>query len=403
MRRKKNDFSRREFLQMVGGAAAIFPLAATAAYSQTSKNEKTKEMLVYVGTYTSGKSRSEGIYIYKFDAETGALSPYKTVANVVEPSFLAIDKDRKYLYSVNETVEYEGKKSGAVSAFAIDRKTGDLRFLNKQPSLGGAPCHVSVSKNGKFVLVANYLGGNVSVFPVETGGSLGASVDSEQHSGAGANRERQEAPHAHSIILDRNNRFAFVNDLGIDKIVIYRFDDETGKLEPNAEQPFYQTKAGAGPRHFKFHPRGRFAFVINELDSTISSLAYDEKRGTLKEIQTVSTLPADSTRRSNSCADIHVSPNGAFLYGSNRGHDSIVSFKIDETTGRLELIEHVSTQGRTPRNFAIDPTGAFLLAANQNSDSVVTFRIDEKTGKLQPTGNKVTIPTPVCLKLIPQV
>ncbi|MDQ3801566.1 MAG: lactonase family protein [Acidobacteriota bacterium] len=396
-----SDFNRRDFLKTVGGAAAIFSLDAPSR-SQTPKNEKTKEMLVYVGTYTSGKSRSEGIYIYKFDAQTGALSPYKTVANVIEPSFLAIDKDRKYLYAVNEILEYEGRKSGAVSAFAIDRKTGDLRFLNKQPSLGGAPCHVSVSENGKFVLVANYLGGNVSVFPVEAGGSLGAAIDSEQHSGAGANRQRQEAPHAHSIILDKKNRFAFVNDLGIDKIMIYRFDDETGKLETNPEQAFYQTKAGAGPRHFKFHPDGKLAFVINELDSTISSLAYDRTRGTLKEIQTVSTLPAGSSLRSNSCADIHVSPNGAFLYGSNRGHDSIVSFKIDETTGNLELVEHVSTQGRTPRNFAIDPTGAFLLAANQNSDSVVAFRIDGKTGKLQPTGNKVTIPSPVCLKLIPQ-
>jgi 6-phosphogluconolactonase len=399
MQRKKNDFSRREFLAAVGGAGVIFSLAGSAD-SQTTKGEKTKEMLVYIGTYTSGKSKSQGIYIYKFNPENGALRPYKIVGNVVEPSFLAIDKNRKYLYAVNETEEYEGKKSGAVSAFAIDRKNGDLRFLNKQPSLGGAPCHITISDNGRFVLVANYLGGNVSVFPIENGGNLGASIDSEQHGGVGLNRERQEAPHAHSIILDENNRFAFVNDLGIDKVMIYNFDAGNGKLEPNAAQPFYQAKAGAGPRHFKFHPDGKFAFVINELDTTITSLEYDDKRGTLKEIQTVSTLPAGFSG-ANSCADIHVSPDGKFLYGSNRGHDSIAAYKIDEKTGRLDFIEYASTLGRTPRNFAIDPTGKFLLAANQNSDSIVTFRIDEKTGKLQPTGNKASVPSPVCLKLIP--
>ncbi|HEX8738200.1 MAG TPA: lactonase family protein [Pyrinomonadaceae bacterium] len=399
MRRKKNNLNRREFLTTIGGAAAVFSLAGSVD-SQTTKNEKAKEWLVYVGTYTSGKSRSEGIYIYKFSAETGSLSPYKIVGNVVEPSFLAIDKDKKYLYAVNETVEYEGRKSGAVSAFAIERKTGDLNFLNKQPSLGGAPCHISVSDNGRFVLLANYLGGNVSVFPVEKNGSLGAAVDLKQHRGSGLNRQRQEAAHAHSIILDRANRFAFANDLGIDKIMIYRFDDETGKLEPNAAQAFYQTKAGAGPRHFKFHPNGKFAFVINELDMTISALLYDERQGMLKEIQSVPTLPAGFSG-ANTCADIHVSPNGSFLYGSNRGHDSIVSYRIDEKTGRLEYVEHVSTGGKTPRNFAIVPNGRFLLAANQNSDSIVTFRIDEKTGKLTPTGNKATIPSPVCLKIIP--
>jgi 6-phosphogluconolactonase len=399
MRCKKNNFSRREFLTALGAAGMFFPLV-DSINSQTIKNEKAKEMLVYVGTYTSGKSRSEGIYVYKFNAESGALSPYKTVRNVVEPSFLAIDKDKKYLYAVNETIEYEGKKSGAVSAFAIDRKTGDLNFLNKQPSLGGAPCHISVSDNGKFVLVANYVGGNVSVFPIGKNGSLGAAVDLKQHSGSGLNRQRQEAAHAHSIILDRENRFAFANDLGIDKIMIYRFDDETGKLEPNAAQPFYRTKAGAGPRHFKFHPNGKFAFVINELDMTISALDYDARRGTLKEIQSVPTLPAGFSG-SNTCADIHVSPDGAFLYGSNRGHESIVSYKIDEKTGKLEYVEHVSTGGKTPRNFAITPNGRFLLAANQNSDSIVTFRIDEKTGKLTPTENRATAASPVCLRIIP--
>ncbi|MDQ3062107.1 MAG: lactonase family protein [Acidobacteriota bacterium] len=398
MQSKKNNFTRRDFLK----TAALGTLGLTLAesvYGQQSDNKNSKEMLVYIGTYTSGKSKSEGIYIYKLNLASGALESYKTVKNVVEPSFLAIDKSKKYLYAVNETVEYEGKQSGAVSAFAINQKTGDLEFLNKQPSLGGAPCHVSVSDNGKFVLVANYVGGNVAVFPVGKDGKLGASIDLEQHSGSGANKERQEAAHAHSIMLDENNRFVFANDLGIDKVMIYEFDKQSGKLKPNSAQPFYQTKAGAGPRHFKFHPNEKFAFVINELDMTISSLAYNAKQGMLKEIQIVPTLPADFSG-ANTCADIHVAPNGKFLYGSNRGHDSIVSYRIDEKTGKLEYVEHTSTGGKTPRNFAIDPDGQFLLAANQNSDSIVVFRIDEKSGKLEPTGNTAQVPSPVCLKLI---
>jgi len=400
MQSKKNtNFTRRDFLKItVAGTTAL--TLADSIFGQSLGGEKAKEMLVYIGTYTSGKSRSEGIYVYKLNLKNGELKPYKTVKNVVEPSYLSINKNRKYLYAVNETVEYAGKKSGAVSAFAIDQKTGDLKFLNKQPSFGGAPCFVTVSENEKFVLVANYVGGNVAVFPIQNNGKLDASVDLAQHSGSGANKERQEGAHAHSIMLDKNNEFAFANDLGIDKVMIYQFDAKSGKLKPNAAQGFFQAKAGAGPRHLAFHTNGKFAFVINELDMTISSLAYDARQGTLKEIQTVPTLPADFSG-ANTCADIHVAPNGKFLYGSNRGHDSIVSYKIDEKTGRLEYVEHVSTQGKTPRNFAIDPTGQFLLAANQNSDSIVVFRIDKKSGKLTSTGNAAKVPTPVCLKLIP--
>ena len=372
---------------------------ADSIFGQTSDDNNVKEMLVYVGTYTSSKSKSEGIYIYKLNLASGELKRMATVRDVVEPSFLAIDKNRKYLYAVNETVEYEGKKSGAVSAFAINQKTGDLQFLNKQSSLGGAPCHVSVTDNGKFVLVANYVGGNVAVLPVQKDGKLGAAVDLKQHSGAGANKARQEAAHAHSIILDEDNRFVIVNDMGIDKVMIYEFDQRGGKLKSNAAQAFYQTKAGAGPRHFKFHPNGKFAFVINELDTTITSLAYDAKRGTLEEIQIVPTLPANFSG-ANTCADVHVAPNGKFVYGSNRGHDSIVTYRIDEQTGKLEYVAHALTGGKTPRNFAIDPTGRFLLAANQNSDSIVVFRIDEQSGKLTATGKTAQVPTPVCLKLI---
>jgi len=396
MKYKKNDFNRRDFLTTIGGAALLS--LANFGDVRAAENKNVKEMLVYIGTYTSGKSKSEGIYIYKLNLLIGELKPYKTIKNVVEPSFLAIDKQHRYLYAVNETEKFEGKNSGAISAFVINQTDGNLQFLNKQPSLGGAPCHVSISDNGKFVLVANYLGGNVAVFPVEKDGKLGALIDLEQHSGTGANKDRQEAAHAHSINFDKSNRYAVACDLGIAKILVYKFDSKTGKLELN-EQPFFQTRTGAGPRHFAFHPNGKSAFVINELDSTITTFFYDGNRGTLKENQTVPTLPADFSG-ANTCADIHVSPNGKFLYGSNRGHDSIVSYRIDKK-GKLEFIEHTLTGGKTPRNFAIDPTGKFLLAANQNSGSIVVFRIDEKSGKLTASGIKAQVPMPVCLKLIP--
>ncbi len=388
-------FTRRDFLT-IGGSAVAGLLLASKLNAQS--NKKSKEMLVYIGTYTS-TGNSEGIYVHKFNSETGKLTPLRIVKDVADPSFLTIEKDRKYLFAVNELLEYEGKKSGAVSAFAIDQKTGDLRFLNKQASLGGAPCFITTSDNGKFALVANYLGGNVSSFPIETDGRFGASVDLVQHTGFGPNKDRQESAHAHSITLDRRNRFAFAADLGIDRLMIYSFDDQTGKLKPNEAQAFFQSKAGAGPRHFSFHPNGKFAFLINELGATITSLAYDETLGTLKEIQNISTLPPNFTD-ANTCADIHVAPNGKFLYGSNRGHNSIVSYKIDEKTGRLEYLEHTPTGGKKPRNFAIAPDGKFLLVANQDSNNVVIFRINEKSGKLQATENSAQVPTPVCLKFV---
>ena len=395
MNQKKN-LGRRKFLGLLTSGAAIYPFAGMLTAQGVSRS---KEMLLYIGTYTSGESSSEGIYIQKFDPATGRLSPYKTVSGVEDPSFLTIDRNRKFLYAVNETLEHEGQKSGAVSAFSIDRKTGSLTFLNKQPSRGGAPCHISVSRDGKFVLVANYVGGNVAVLPVKADGSLGQAIELEQHSGSGPDKTRQEAAHAHSIMLDSGNKYAFVNDLGIDRIMIYEFDSKNGKLAPNPKQPFYQSRPGAGPRHFKFHPGGKYAFAVNELDMTVSSLSYDQSSGTLKEIQAISTLPVDFTGE-NSCADVHVSPDGRFLYVSNRGHDSIAAYRIEGMSGRLELIEHVSTQGKTPRNFAIDPSGTFMLVANQRSNSIVTFSIDPESGRLKYSGQTISVPSPVCLQLI---
>ncbi len=352
-------------------------------------------MLVYVGTYTGGAS--EGIYVYRMDPASGALELASAATGVDNPSFLAIDPHHRRLYAVNELEESGGRPAGAVSAFSIDPETGGLTFLNRRSSQGPGPCHLGVDRTGRYVLVANYSGGSVSVLPVRKDGQLGEAASFVQHAGSSVDPERQAGPHAHSITLDPANRYAFVADLGLDGIMVYRFDAVRGKLEP-ADDARVRVKAGAGPRHFDFHPGGRYAYLINELDSTITAFAYDGAGGALRELQTVPALPPDYGGTSH-CADIHVSPSGRFVYGSNRGHDSIVIFGIDEGTGRLTYLGHESTQGANPRGFAIDPTGAFLLVANQDTDTIVTFRIERKTGGLVPTGRVAEAPTPACLKL----
>jgi 6-phosphogluconolactonase len=389
----EGSHSRRELIKSIGlaGIALSFPLHKKAM------GFSTEDLILYVGTYTRGKS--EGIYLYRFNLTSGELKPLSIAKGITNPSYLAIDANRKYLYAVNETSEFSGKPTGALTAFAIDQRTGELKKLNQQPSHGTSPCYVTVDPSGKFVLVANYSSGSLAVFPINSDGSLGESSDVVQHEGKGQNQRRQGGPHAHCIVLDKSGKYAFAADLGIDKVMIYRFDAKTGKLMPNST-PFAQTRPGAGPRHFTIHPGGKFAYVINELDSTLTSFSYDNSKGVLKELETVSTLP-EGFQGNNSCADVHVHPSGKFLYGSNRGHDSIVAFTIDERSGKLGYLAHESTQGKTPRNFGIDPTGAFLLAANQNSDTVATFRIDQNTGKLKPSGQVTAIPTPVCLKFIP--
>lgn len=391
-----NHTTRRHFLKIAGSGTLGLTLSGSIGAHASGRSAQPRELLLYVGTYTNGKS--VGIYIYRMDLSSGALKPVGSI-ETNNPSFLAVDERRRYLYAVNEVTEFAGRPSGAVSAFSIDQETGSLRFLNQQPSLGGAPCYVSVARGGRFVLVANYVGGNVSVLPVRRNGTLGKATDVVQHQGAGPNAERQEAPHAHSVVLDHANRFAFAADLGTDKIMAYRFDARLGKLKPNAPR-WFQSKAGAGPRHFTFHPDGRHAYAINELDSTITSFSYEQAPGQLKEAQTVSALPLGFSG-ANTCADVHIAPSGKFLYGSNRGHDSIVVFEIERNTGKLRYVEHVSTGGKTPRNFTIDPTGGFLLVANQNSDRIVGFRVDPATGRLRATGHVTEVPSPVCLELIP--
>ena len=381
-------YARREFLSLAGMAAADLGLGPLF------RAKVDAEVWLYVGTYTTGKS--EGIYLYSLNLSSGELKQVATTRGVVNPSYLRLAPSRRFLYAVNEVGEFGGKKSGAVSAFAIDQNTGQLRLLNQQASLGADPCYLEVDAGGKFVLVANYTGGNVAVFPVQRDGSLGEATDMKHDEGSSVNRERQQGPHAHYVGLDSTNRFAYSCDLGTDKIMIFRFDSRLGKLSPG-NQPWMQAKPGAGPRHLAFHPGGKYVFVLNELHSTVTAFTRDSRDGRLDERQTISTLPKDFGGP-NTGAEIEVSANGRFLYCSNRGHDSIAIFAINPRDGSLNSIGYQSTQGRTPRNFAIDPTGQFLLVANQNSDSIVVFRVDRKTGQLSSANQTAEAPSPVCLK-----
>jgi 6-phosphogluconolactonase len=366
--------------------------------SAINAHAAANEWLLYIGTYTNTKSKSEGIYIYRFNAGTGEMKPAGVAKLDSSPSFLAIDAKRKFLYAVNEVGEFNGQKNGGVTAFAIDQKTGDLKQLNQQHA-PGVPCHVSVHPSGKFVLIADYGGGNAAIYPVKVDGSLGPASDVAQHPNVvkGGDPKRQTQPHAHCIMVSSTGEYAFVPDLGLDKVMIYRLDNNLGKLLKHGEAVL---KPASGPRHFTFHPNDKYAYVINELNSTVTAFAYGKLGGTLREIQTISTLPEGFSGTSY-CADIHIHPTGKYLYGSNRGHDSIVAYAIDSKTGKLTLIGHESVGGKWPRNFALDPTGRYLLVANQNTDNIVVLGIDVATGKLKPTGQQITIGAPVCLQFIP--
>ncbi|HEX9660529.1 MAG TPA: lactonase family protein, partial [Rhodothermales bacterium] len=351
---------------------------------------------VYVGTYTRGES--EGIYLLDLDLKTGALTSRGLVARAENPSFLALHPDGGHLYAANEVSRFLGKRSGGVSAFRIDRKTGSLRFLNRQLTRGGAPCYIAVDGAGSNVLVANYGGGSVAVLPIRENGKLKKPSAFVQHVGSGPDPTRQEGPHAHSIRVDAANRFALAADLGLDKVQIYRYDPRNGALTAN-DPPHAAVSPGAGPRHLAFHPNGESVYLVNELDLTVTAFQYDGERGALSIIQTISTLPGD-VEDGYSGADIHVHPTGRFLYASNRGHDTIAVFAIDSDSGRLTAVGYEPTRGRTLRNFAIDPTGRFLLVANQDSDSVVVFGIDQETGGLTPTGETANVPSPVCIRFV---
>jgi 6-phosphogluconolactonase len=350
----------------------------------------------YIGTYTGEKS--QGIYLAEFDPETGRLSKAELAAEAKNPSFLAIHPSRKFIYAVSEVSDAGGKPTGGVSAFAVEPATGKLKLLNQQSSQGAGPCHLVVDQAGKNVLVANYGGGSCAVLPIGADGKLGEATAAIQHKGKSVDPGRQEEPHAHSINLDRDNHFAFVADLGLDKVLIYRFDAAKGTLVPN-DPPAGLVKPGSGPRHFAFHPTGKFAYVINEMANTVTAFVYDGQQGSLQELQTISTLPT-GYKETSYTAEIVVHPSGKFLYGSNRGHDSIAIFKIDPATGKLTASGHQTTEGKTPRNFVIDPTGAWLLAENQGSGTIVVQQIDQEKGALKPTGLKLEVESPVCIQMM---
>jgi 6-phosphogluconolactonase len=381
--------------------ASLLALLLTAigveAASSTKSNKNT--YFVYVGTYTEEASTSKGIYAYRFDSSNAQLTSIGLVAQTTNPSFLTVHPNHHFLYAVNEVGNFKGQKSGGVSAFAIDHATGKLTLLNEVASGGADPCYIIVDKTGKFVLVANYTGGSVSVFPILQDGSLGAASAFVQHAGHGTNPKRQEGPHAHSIDLSPDNRFAIVDDLGLDETLVYKFDSAKGSLTPN-DPPFAKADAGAGPRHFALSPNGKFGYVIDEMGDTVSVFSFDAAAGALRPLQTISTIPKGFAGQ-NDDAEIVIHPSGKFLYASNRGHDSIAIFSIDPEKGTLTLVEYVPTKGQSPRNFEIDPTGRFLFAANEKSNNIVVFRIDPQTGRLAATGKVLDISQPVCVKFVP--
>lgn len=355
-----------------------------------------KELLTYFGTYTnSGKSK--GIYCYKLDLASGKLTSVGVTEGIKNPSFLAIHPSGKFLYAVSEVNDSSGKPGGAVSAFSLDRKTGELKPLNHQSSEGAGPCHVSVDKTGKVAMVANYGSGSIASLPIKSDGSLEKAASAIQHEGSSVNQARQAGPHAHSINVSLDNRFAVAADLGLDKLLVYKLDPAKGTLTANSP-PSAATPQGGGPRHFAFHPSGRFAYNCNEILSSVTAYAYDGDKGSLTELQTISTLPEET--KGNSTAEIQVHPSGKFLYCSNRGHDSLAIFTIDEKTGKLTAAGHQKTLGRTPRNFGIDPTGAYVIACNQNTDNVAVFKVDQTNGKLSPVGEPINVPAAVCVKFL---
>ena len=351
----------------------------------------------YIGTYTEGTT-SKGIYAFRYDAGTGQVTMIGLAAEATNPSFVAIHPNGRFLYAVNELQNYKGPNSGGMSAFAIDRATGKLTLLNEVPSRGADPCYIIVDKEGKHVLVANYTGGSIAVFPINDDGSLGEASAFVQHTGHGTNPQRQEGPHAHSIDLSPDEHFAYVNDLGLDETLVYKYDAAKGTLTPN-DPPFAKLDPNTGPRHFALRPDGKFAYVVGEMGHTVTVFANDLKKGSLEKLQTISTLPPQFTGR-NDDAEIEVHPSGKFLYASNRGHESIAEYGIDPAKGTLSLVEFEPTGGKEPRSFEIDPTGNLLFAENQKSDKIVVFKIEPKTGALLPTRQSIDVGSPVCVKFL---
>jgi 6-phosphogluconolactonase len=371
-----------------------FALAALAL-SAAPRPSAAAEPLVFVTAFAPGERG--GIHAYEFSTEDGRLRPLRRTAGAENPFFLALSPDRKYLYATHAK-QFGGKENEEVAAYEVVGRAGELRLLNHQSSEGTATCYLDVDKTGKALLVANYASGSVAALPIGADGSLGEHTSFLQHRGSSVNPQRQKEPHAHSIVASPDNKYAFAADLGTDQLFCYRLDPAAAKLAPN-DPPFAPAPAGAGPRHLTFHPNGKRLYAINELLNSVTVFDYDAGSGTLSEKQTVSTLP-DDFKGTSHCADVKVTPNGRFLYGTNRGHDSIAAYRVGDD-GRLSLIAVEPSLGKGPQNLAITPDGRWLLCANMPGDNVAVFRIDPKTGRLQSAGEPVKQPSPSCIMLLP--
>lgn len=390
--------SRRTFTILAFFALPLL-LCAGPAPKINATAPSGERYLAYAGTYTS-KTQSKGIYAYRFDPTAGKLEGNSVAAETQDPSFLAVHPSDKYVYAVNEGPITDEGKHGAVTAFAVDSQSGRLTQLNQVSSLGTDPCFISFDKTGKYALVANYTSGSVAVFPVLEDGRIGKATAFVQQSGTtGPNKERQEGPHAHWIETTADNRFAISVNLGLDEVLVYRFDASSGTLTPN-DPPYIKIKAGSGPRHLAFSANEKFAYVVSELASTVTVLKFDAKKGSFKDVQTVSTLPPGYSGR-NDAAEIAIHPNGKFLYVSNRGNDSIAIFAIDGSKGTLTPTGGMPSGGKEPRHFTFDPSGKFLFAENQWSDEISMFRVDPVTGALSTDAETVKVPSPVCLVFTP--
>ncbi len=384
----------KTFRRIVSLALLLF-VPAFLSFAKDKKPQKPQptDFFAFAGTYTT-KTQSKGIYEFRYDAKSGKLTPLGVAAETPDPSFVTIHPSGKYLYAVNE-----GGKASFVTSFALDAKTGKLTQLNQVPALGEDPCYISLDQTGKFILIANYTSGTLAIFPILPDGKIGEKTAVNQDSGTlGPNKERQDGPHAHWIETSTDNRYVLAVDLGLDQVLIFQFDAKKGTLGPHMP-PSAALKPGSGPRHAIFSPNGKFLFVVSELASTATSFSYDPKTGDLKQINSVSTLPSDFSGR-NDVAEVAIHPSGRFLYVSNRGMDSIAIFSIDAKKGALTAMGRIPTGGKEPRHFTFDPSGNFLFAENQWSDTIVTFHVDANTGQLTPTGDNVSVPSPVCLKFI---
>ena len=369
--------------------AFLFTMSVSVTNAQESHTDPDS-FLVYIGTYTGPES--EGIYTFRFDRRSGKLTAVNKPVKTSNPSFVAVHPSGQYLYAVNEDAEFNGEQGGGITSFSINPKTGTLTEINSQCTHGAHPCHLTIDQSGKTVGVANYTGGSIAAYKIGKAGELSPASTFVQHEGKSVH-PRQEAPHGHSIDVGPLNKYVVVSDLGLDKVLVYKMNARKGELTAHSA---VSTTPGAGPRHFSFHPNGKFGFGINELNMTANAYRFNGRAGTLELLQTVSTLPPEQKQQEGqSTAEMYVHPNGKFLYGSNRGHNTIVVYTIHPQTGKLTYVENQDTGGSTPRSFGVVPTGDFLLALNQASSTIVVFRIDPETGALEPTGEEVPCPTPV--------